>query len=83
VSTRTGVIRFHRPEAVALPIVFVLGFAGSRGVRGVHGEEPRRVPDQLRSGLSHHHLKIVDERSRPPLDHEHAVTKVFVTPITE
>jgi ubiquinone/menaquinone biosynthesis C-methylase UbiE len=39
--------------------------------------------DELRSAFDRHGLKIVDVRSRPPLEHEHAVTKLFVTAIAE
>jgi ubiquinone/menaquinone biosynthesis C-methylase UbiE len=40
-------------------------------------------PHQLRSALGIHHLKTVDVRSREPLQHEHAVTKLFITAIAE
>lgn len=39
--------------------------------------------DQLRSVLGSHQLKVVDVRSRAPLEHEHAVTKLFITAIAE
>lgn len=39
--------------------------------------------DELRSAFGRHGLKVVDVRSRAPLDHEHSVTKVFVTAIAE
>jgi ubiquinone/menaquinone biosynthesis C-methylase UbiE len=35
--------------------------------------------DQLRSELGSQKLKVVDVRSRPPMEHEHAVNKLFVT----
>jgi ubiquinone/menaquinone biosynthesis C-methylase UbiE len=36
-------------------------------------------PDELVSLLTDHGFGAIECRSRPPLDHEHAVTKVFVT----
>lgn len=36
-------------------------------------------PDELRSALGHHQLKVIDVQSREPLEHEHAVTKLFIT----
>ena len=35
--------------------------------------------EQLRSELGSQQLKVVDVRSRPPMEHEHAATKLFVT----
>jgi SAM-dependent methyltransferase len=39
--------------------------------------------DRLRSVLGRHHLEVVDVRSRAPLEHEHAVTKHFITAIAK
>lgn len=39
--------------------------------------------DQLRSVLGRHHLEVVEVRSRKPLEHEHAVTKLFITAIAK
>ena len=39
--------------------------------------------DQLRSTLGRHRLEIVDVRSREPMEHEHAVTKLFITAVAE
>jgi SAM-dependent methyltransferase len=36
---------------------------------------------ELRSVLACHHFEVVDVRSRRPLEHEHAVTKLFITAI--
>jgi hypothetical protein len=35
--------------------------------------------NELRSAFGRNGLTVVDMRSRAPLDHEHAVTKLFVT----
>lgn len=72
--------------------VFVLVTHAGTGEESVdqnwHGTTERLVityyePDQLRSALGIHHLKAVDIRSREPLEHEHAVTKLFITAIAE
>ncbi len=39
--------------------------------------------DELRSALGSYQLKSIDVRSRAPLEHEHQVTKLFVTAIAE
>jgi ubiquinone/menaquinone biosynthesis C-methylase UbiE len=39
--------------------------------------------DRLQSALGRHQLRVVDVRSRPPLQHEHAVTKLFITAAAE
>ena len=38
---------------------------------------------QLRSELGSHRLRVVDVRSRPPMEHEHAATKLFVTAVAQ
>lgn len=37
----------------------------------------------LRTVLARHHFEVVDVRSRGPLEHEHAVTKLFITAIAK
>lgn len=37
--------------------------------------------DELQSLLARHHLEVVDVRSREPLEHEHRVTKLFITAV--
>lgn len=39
--------------------------------------------DQLRSVLGRHHLEVVEVRSRKRPEHEHAVTKLFITAIAK
>jgi ubiquinone/menaquinone biosynthesis C-methylase UbiE len=39
--------------------------------------------DELRSALGSRQLKSIDIRSRAPLEHEHQVTKLFITAIAE
>lgn len=38
-------------------------------------------PEPLREALERHRLTVTDIRTRDPLDHEHAVPKIFVTAI--
>ena len=68
--------------------VFVMATHGGDGEESVaHHWQGRieHVPltyyslEQLRSELGSQQLKVVDERSRPPMEHEHAATKLFVT----
>ena len=68
--------------------VFVMATHGGDGEESVaHHWQTRteHVPltyyslEQLRSELGSQQFEIVDERSRPPMEHEHAVTKLFVT----
>lgn len=35
--------------------------------------------EELRPELARHQFEVVDIRSRPPLEHEHAATKLFIT----
>jgi ubiquinone/menaquinone biosynthesis C-methylase UbiE len=39
--------------------------------------------NELRSVLGRHQFQVIDVRSRPPLKHEHAVTKLFITATAE
>ena len=68
--------------------VFVMATHGGDGEESVaHHWQTRteHVPltyyslEQLRSELGSQQFEIVDERSGPPMEHEHAVTKLFVT----
>jgi ubiquinone/menaquinone biosynthesis C-methylase UbiE len=75
--------RVLRPEGV-----FVMATHGGDGEESVahnwHGRTEHVLItyysfEQLRSELGSQQLRVVDVRSRPPMEHEHAVTKLFVT----
>jgi ubiquinone/menaquinone biosynthesis C-methylase UbiE len=68
--------------------IFVMVTHGGEGEESVEQERHATTEhvlityydlDTLRSTLARHELSVVDVRSRPPLEHEHAVTKLFVT----
>jgi ubiquinone/menaquinone biosynthesis C-methylase UbiE len=79
--------RALRPDGV-----FVMATHGGDGEESVaHNWRGRteHVPviyyssEQLRSELARQQLSVVDVRSRPPMEHEHAVAKMFVTAIAQ
>jgi ubiquinone/menaquinone biosynthesis C-methylase UbiE len=68
--------------------VFVMATHGGDGEESIahnwHGKTEHVLityynVDQLRSELASQQFRVVDVRSRPPMEHEHAATKLFVT----
>jgi len=67
--------------------VFVLSTHAGEGEESVEHDWQDRAeqvpityyePAELKSVVGDQHFRVMDIRSRPPLDHEQAVTKLFV-----